>query len=615
MSCLLRYGFAITLAVSLASLGSQLACGQSVGLLAPKSDKPASNEKTDETSNEKTTSPTVALDEDLVSPRAVVQTFIRLANENDKKTAAKCLDLSGKAPDKAGDYVVKLKAILDRMGKIEFTRIPNEPDSAVGLDLGSFLIDQSNEDLSDAKLITVSRSDGVNWRFSSKTIGLIDEIYTRWREQDVVKGLAESKLKETWSVWLGNQFSTSLHEGHFLLPSYQWICLLALILIGFVADLMVRIFLQQMTKAWFRVIKADKDFDVPLGLWKPVGLLTQALVWYGGTTLIGLPDIALIVLLVALKLFTVVAAIWTAFRFVDLLSSYLARKALKTDTKFDDLLIPLLSRSLKVFAVCMGLITCAQAFSIPISGLLGGLGLGGMALALASKDTIANLFGSLTVLVDRPFEVGDWIITEGVEGSVETVGFRSTRVRTFYNSLITVPNSMLTTATVDNMGRRQYRRIRTTLGVQYDTTPEQIEAFCEGIRELIRRHPYTRKDYYHVYFNQFSSSSLDIMLYCFIECPDWSVELRERHRLFSDILRLAQELHVAFAFPTQTLHMVNEQGDPQHPPEIAKDPTQAGQQFAAQIAGPLVPPERRPGMVPFTGPSQGDLGMESGGDE
>ena len=145
-----------------------------------------------------------------------------------------------------------------------------------------------------------------------------------------------------------------------------------------------------------------------------------------------------------------------------------------------------------------------------------------------------------------------------VEGSVETVGIRSTRIRTFYNSEIIVPNSMLTTAVGDNMGRRHYRRIKTMLGVQYDTTPDQIDAFCEGVRELIHRHPHTRKDYFHVYLNQFSASSLDILLYCFLECPDWGVELRERHRLFADILRLADGLGVQFAFPTRTLHIFQE---------------------------------------------------------
>jgi len=126
-------------------------------------------------------------------------------------------------------------------------------------------------------------------------------------------------------------------------------------------------------------------------------------------------------------------------------------------------------------------------------------------------------------------------------------------VCTFHNSVITIPNSKMVNTQVDNYGVRQYRRAKIMLSITYSTPPEKIDAFCEGIRELIRLHPYTRKDYYHVYFNKFGASSLDILLYLFFEVPDWSTELRERHRLFVDILRLADRIGVEFAFPTQTL--------------------------------------------------------------
>jgi len=153
------------------------------------------------------------------------------------------------------------------------------------------------------------------------------------------------------------------------------------------------------------------------------------------------------------------------------------------------------------------------------------------------------------------------------------------------------------------MGQRRYRRIKETLGVQYDATPEQIDAFCEGIRELIRRHPYTRKDYYHVYLNSFGDSALNVLLYCFVECPDWAIELREKHRLFNDIVRLAQRLGVSFAFPTQTVHLYQGQPVPGEPDQVAAEPLQAGQLQAAEIAGPLQSRSERPGSVEFRGPT------------
>lgn len=131
-------------------------------------------------------------------------------------------------------------------------------------------------------------------------------------------------------------------------------------------------------------------------------------------------------------------------------------------------------------------------------------------------------------------------------------------IRTFYNSLVTVPNATLVRAKVDNYGRRQYRRFTTKLNVTYGTHPDKIEAFCSGIREIVKHHPYTRKDYYHVWLNSFGPHSLDILVYIFFECPDWSVELREKHRFMLDVVRLADRLGVEFAFPTQTLHLHKE---------------------------------------------------------
>ena len=190
-----------------------------------------------------------------------------------------------------------------------------------------------------------------------------------------------------------------------------------------------------------------------------------------------------------------------------------------------------------------------------------------------------------------------------MEGTVESVGFRSTRVRTFYNSLISVPNSRFTTSSVDNFGRRRYRRFKTVIGLQYDTKPEQLDAFCEGVRELIRRHPYTRKDYYHVYLNDLSDSALDVLLYCFFECPDWSIELRERHRLLVDVMRLSERLGVQFAFPTRTIQMF--QGVPSSAEKSVdwSDPGGLGVREAMQIAGPAVSDESRPGSVEFRGPA------------
>ena len=543
---------------------------------------------------------------ELASPRATMRTFLSAVNDNRLHDAARCLNLSelGAAKVAGPNLAYLLKSTLDRMERIDLKSLPDDGSSEMPFALSEVMTDLKGADLADAQKIVIARTPDGLWKFTPATVDEIEDLWDRWQDRPIVKGLVENNMKQPFEVWLRMQFPENLRQQRFLLPDYQWICLFVLIFLGFLVDLVVRVSLRHMTSAWFKLYRGSSEMAAESKLWKPIGLLAQATVWYLGTTLIGLPALALKILLAGLKLFAVVSAVWTAFLFINLLAAYLAKKAEGTDTKFDDLLVPMISKSLKIFVVCVGVLSCAEAFGLPIAGLIGGLGIGGLALAMASKDAVANLFGSLTVLIDRPFEVGDWVITSNAEGSVETVGFRSTRIRTFYNSLISVPNSLLTTAVVDNMGRRRFRRIKTMIGVQYDTTPDQIDAFCEGIRELIRRHPYTRKDYYHVYFNGFSDSSLDILLYCFVECPDWSVELREKHRLYLDIVRLAHTLGVSFAFPTRTLHMFQEESPtPGDPMENAE---RLGQRAAAQIAGPALAADARPGGVEFVGPTEFD---------
>jgi MscS family membrane protein len=196
-----------------------------------------------------------------------------------------------------------------------------------------------------------------------------------------------------------------------------------------------------------------------------------------------------------------------------------------------------------------------QNLEVDVASLIAGVSLGGLAFTLAARDTVANLFGSVSIFADQPFQVGDWVVMQGVEGVVEEVGMRSTRVRTFYRSVVSIPNAKVADGIVDNYGARDSRRTFITLGLQYDTTPEQMEAFCDGVRAILAANPAVKKDAYHVYFSGFGDSALNVMLYFFFVVDDWKDELRQRHLVFLEILRLASALRVQFAFPTRTLHL------------------------------------------------------------
>ena len=279
------------------------------------------------------------------------------------------------------------------------------------------------------------------------------------------------------------------------------------------------------------------------------------------------PDLENVVNQIA-SLLGALAVVLVAYRAIEIFTDVLAKRAAATETKFDDQLVPLLRTSLKLFVSVVGGLFILQNLDVNISSLIAGLGLGGLAIALAAQDSVRNLLGGVTIFADKPFEVGDWVIVDGIEGTVETVGFRSTRVRTFYNSLVTVPNGRLVDTGVDNMGKRRWRRYKTTLGVGYHTTPDQMQAFVEGIRAIISANPGMRKDYFIVEFHGFGATSLDILVYCFMDAADWTDELRTRHVLNLDIMRLAERLQVDFAFPTQTLHIAEMPGQPMSLPEV-----------------------------------------------
>jgi MscS family membrane protein len=234
--------------------------------------------------------------------------------------------------------------------------------------------------------------------------------------------------------------------------------------------------------------------------------------------------------------------------------SVIAHERLRASS-IDSQLIRLAVRLITTVLAVAILVTGADRIGLPAYSVLAGLGIGGLAVALAAQETLANLLGSLIIMFEKPFIIGHWIKLKDTEGIVEDVGFRSTRIRTFYDSLVTIPSSQLVNSAVDNLGLRKFRRVKTVLNLTYDTPVEKIEGFVEGIKQIIQNHPDTRKDNVQIVFNNLGPSSLDILVYFFLRVPDWSAELNQQQGIFMDILRLAESMGVRFAFPTQTLNI------------------------------------------------------------
>ncbi|MCF6282896.1 MAG: mechanosensitive ion channel family protein [Candidatus Polarisedimenticolaceae bacterium] len=535
-----------------------------------------------------------AVPENLKNPRAILETFFAAAAQLKRddpagmKTLISTLDLSSVNPlirnERGSDLSWMLIDVMDWSRSIRIKRVPTTADR------GPYQIHTFPDGV-----VRLSRLADGRWAFDSETIRKLPDLFERLSKEESAGGTSSSAAP--WYLRIRNMLPESLVQELFGVELWRLLGIFVVVLVGIILDRMTSMILRFMVRSWRQRSKHDAYRDLSDGIMRPFGLMVLAVIWWLGLTLLGLPENVMVVLLVAVKFLTALSAVWAAYRSVDLLAVYLVHKASLTDSKLDDVLVPLVLRTMKVFVTIIGTVFIADNMNINVSSLLAGLGLGGLAFALAAKDVIQNLFGSITVLLDRTYHVGDWVIIGDNEGTVEHIGFRSTKLRTFYNSVVTLPNATMITASVDNMGERRFRRMKSMLGLSYDTKPEMVEAFCEGVRELVRIHPYMRKDYYHVYFNGFGASSLDILVYVFWETPDWSTELRERHRFLLDIHRLAEKLGIEFAFPTQTLYM-RQEGDTESisPLHSGQDALELGRLEAQSIAQRF---DKKPPAVDF----------------
>lgn len=497
------------------------------------------------------------------TPRETFQTFLKsmveVKNENNvhdnTMIAASTLDLSWVDPavlkDMKYKYTQDLITVFDKIEKVDYEKIPNElkPDSWTYKTLSIV----ENEVVKNLE-ITVKKINN-KWLFTKETLKSLPGFLRAYQERSYVNDIAILKsFRTTLRSYIPNWAHT-----HFLgIETWQALMFLILIFFIFIIEKTFMYCLEFiLNKNFFNLKSLNSKYLHnalnPLGKLFTIGVLLSCL------PLLDLNVISLSFFKRALYIAASIVFVWLGHRTIEFFSVYLKSRASLTESKFDDIIIPLLTKTAFVLMYLIGAILIAYSFTIDVTSMLAGLGIGGLAFAFAAKDTLANFFGSIMIVLDRPFDIGDFIVVSGHEGIVEEVGFRSTRIRTFNDSVISISNGELANSAIDNKGKRRFRRMTTSLGLEYSTPPEKIEAFCEGVRQIILAHPFTRKDNFHVYFTGYGASSLDISLVTFWETMDYAREQAEKHRLMIDILRLAAELEVDFAFPTQTVHLFNEE--------------------------------------------------------
>jgi MscS family membrane protein len=226
-----------------------------------------------------------------------------------------------------------------------------------------------------------------------------------------------------------------------------------------------------------------------------------------------------------------------------------------TGLSIDELLIPFFRTTAKFLVVAIIVIVAMQQWGYDMTAIIAAAGVGALAVSLAAQDTLANLIGFAAIISDKPFIVGDMIKTPNVEGIVETIGLRATRVRQQDEALVAVPNRLLAESAILNWSRLSKRRINLTLGVTYDAVPEDMEALLHSLREMLLANKFVEQTSVVVYFNEFGSSALNILVRCYLNIIDWTEFTAEQERVLIEIRRLVDETGLDIAFPTQTLHI------------------------------------------------------------
>ena len=324
--------------------------------------------------------------------------------------------------------------------------------------------------------------------------------------------------------------------------------------------LLKKIFAKYVFKIILRLVNKTKfntDTKVVAAFQKPVTNFFEVLGFYFAFKILTFAQIPISSLFID-KVFSSVIVILIAWGLYNLTSesSLLYDKMHSSyDMKVDKILFPFISKTIKIIIMALGITIIAQKWGYDIQGFVTGLGLGGLAFALAAKDSAGNIIAGIFIIIDKPFSVGDWVRCDTLEGTIEEVSFRTTKIRTFDEALIIVPNAKLTNEPVTNFSRRGKRRVNFNLAITYDISREKLENCVEKIRNMITNEPQVNKEEIYVRFDKFNDSSLDIFIYFFVDTSALAQYLEIKENINFKIMDILQQEEVSMALPSTSVYV------------------------------------------------------------
>jgi len=479
------------------------------------------------------------------SPRASVAEYLALARDGRYEQAAGFLALSQSDRGRGPVLAERLKAVLDRhlWVDLELVSGQSEGDRSDGLPAGTERIGAVPGPAGGREPVVLVRrqhGDAGRWVFSPGTVARIDQWYgalgDRWLRERLPPALLRPGPRELlWWQWIALP----------LLALASWTLgrLLAWVTVG-----LFRRVTGRTRAAWDDVL-----VDRLQGPATAAGALAAALAALPTLALYAPAERFVTGMLRAFGLFVVFWALW---RCVDAAADRVRESGWTRLGSSTRSIVQIGERLAKVALVALALVAVLSELGYPVAGLLAGLGIGGIAVALAAQKTVENLFGSLALAADPPFGVGDFVRVEDFVGTVEAIGLRSTRIRTLDRTLVSLPNGRLADMRLESLAARDRMRLACTVGLVYGTTAEQMRSVLQGLEEALRAHPRIWPDAVVVRFKELGASSLDIEVMAWFQTSDWPEFQLIRQEVLLRFMEVVDRAGTSFAFPTRTVHLV-----------------------------------------------------------
>ena len=485
------------------------------------------------------------------SPRASVARYLDLCRTGAYDEAARHLDLPEADRGRGPELARRLKAVLDRRLWVDLDAVSPRSggDEADGLaratdELGRI----PHEGQQEPVRMILRQAEPGGWAFSQGTVGRIDRWYSdlpdRWVRDRLPDVLLRPGPKEL--LW------------------WQWVALLVIGGMAAVGGRLLAVAAQAVLRRAFSRTKNQWDDALLDRVAAPLALAFGLLLAWAFVPWLGLYAPGLAFVIRVLRVGGLVAVFWALFRSIDI--AVLALHASPWTRMASARALVSLGGGLgKVMVGALVLVTSLSEFGYPVAGLLAGLGLGGLALALAAQKTVENLFGSLSLALDRPFDVDEFVRVEDFVGTVEAIGLRSTRFRTLDRTLITIPNGRVADMRLESYTARDRMRLACSIGLVYETSQAQMRQVLDGLEGVLRGHPLIWPDAVVVRFKEFAASSLDIEIMAWFQTRDWSEFQAIRQEVLLQFMEVVEQAGTSFAFPTRTVHVVGDAAPPAAP--------------------------------------------------